>query len=105
MIDIDFFKAFNDNYGHQTGDDCIRQVSGVLSACTSHSSGIAARYGGEEFAIILSDVNKESVLEFAELLRIKVEKLAIPHMYSSISQYITISLGVHFNSDWISKVI
>jgi diguanylate cyclase (GGDEF)-like protein len=95
MIDIDFFKAFNDNYGHQAGDDCIRQVSGVLSACARRSSDIVSRYGGEEFAIILTHMEIDSVLEFAEQLRKKVEELAIPHMYSSISEYITISLGVN----------
>lgn len=95
MIDIDFFKAFNDNYGHQAGDDCIRQVAGVLSACARRSSDIVARYGGEEFAIILPHMKKESALEFAEQLRKKVEELAIPHTNSSISEYTTISLGVH----------
>lgn len=95
MIDIDFFKAFNDNYGHQAGDDCIRQVTRVFSACARHSSDIVARYGGEEFAIILTHMKKESVLEFAEQLRKRVEQLAIPHMYSSISEHITISLGVN----------
>lgn len=95
MIDIDFFKAFNDNYGHQTGDDCIRQVTRVLSACARSSSDIVARYGGEEFAIILTHMKKESVLEFAEQLRKEVEQLAIPHMYSSVSNHVTISLGVN----------
>jgi diguanylate cyclase (GGDEF)-like protein len=95
MIDIDFFKAFNDNYGHRAGDDCIRQVSGALSACARNPSDIVSRYGGEEFAVILTYKEKESVLEFAEQLRKKVEQMAIPHMYSSISKYITISLGVY----------
>lgn len=95
MIDIDFFKAFNDNYGHQAGDDCIRQVTRVLSASARSSSDIVARYGGEEFAIILTHMKKESVLEFAEQLRKEVEQLAIPHMYSSVSNHVTISLGVN----------
>lgn len=95
MIDIDFFKAFNDNYGHQAGDDCLRQVSRTLSSCAERSSDIVARYGGEEFAVILTHMKKEGVLEFAEQLRKNVEQLAIPHMYSSISQHITISLGVY----------
>ncbi|OAA84926.1 GGDEF domain-containing protein [Clostridium ljungdahlii] len=94
MIDIDFFKAFNDSYGHQAGDDCLRQVSRVLSSSARRSSDIVARYGGEEFAVVLTYMKKESVLEFAEQLRKKVEQLAIPHRYSSISNYITISLGI-----------
>lgn len=95
MIDIDFFKAFNDNYGHQAGDDCLKQVAEVLSNCARRSSDIVARYGGEEFAIILPHMEKENVLKYAERLRKKVEQLTIPHRYSSISEHLTISLGVH----------
>ena len=95
MIDIDFFKAFNDSYGHQAGDDCLRKVSQVLSSSARRSSDTVARYGGEEFAIVLTYMEKESVLEFAEQLRKRVEQLAIPHMYSSVSNYITISLGIY----------
>lgn len=95
MIDIDFFKAFNDNYGHQAGDNCIRKVSEVLSTSVSNSSHIAARYGGEEFAVILTNVGKENALKFAEQLRKSVEELAIEHMYSSVSKHVTISLGVY----------
>lgn len=95
MIDIDFFKAFNDNYGHQLGDDCIRQVAGVLLAHTKRSSDIVSRYGGEEFAIILPYMEKENALTLAEQIREMVEELAIPHEDSSISEYVTISLGVN----------
>ena len=95
MIDIDFFKAFNDSYGHQAGDDCLRKVSQVLSSSARRSSDTVARYGGEEFAVVLTHMEKESALKFAEQLRKRVEQLAIPHMYSSVSNYITISLGIH----------
>lgn len=95
MIDVDFFKAFNDSYGHQAGDDCLRKVSQVLSSSARRSSDTVARYGGEEFAIVLTYMEKESVLEFAEQLRKGVEQLAIPHMCSSVSNYITISLGIY----------
>jgi diguanylate cyclase (GGDEF)-like protein len=95
MIDIDFFKAFNDNYGHQAGDECIKQVAWVLSDCAKRSSDIVARYGGEEFAIILPQIEKANALELAEKMRSRVEKLNIPHAYSSISDYVTISLGVY----------
>lgn len=94
MIDIDLFKEFNDNYGHLAGDECIRRIAGVLSSCARRSSDTVARYGGEEFAIILPHMDKESALELAEQMRRKIEELAIPHEYSSISEYITISLGV-----------
>lgn len=95
MIDIDFFKAFNDNYGHQAGDDCIRQVAAMLSECSRRSFDIVSRYGGEEFAVILPHMDKEKALEIAERMRSRVEKLNIPHEYSSTSSYVTISLGVH----------
>ncbi len=95
MIDIDFFKEFNDNYGHQAGDDCLRQVAGLLNACTKRSSDVVARYGGDEFAVILPHMKQEEVVQFAEELRKEVLGLAIPHEYSSSSPYLTISLGVY----------
>jgi diguanylate cyclase (GGDEF)-like protein len=95
MIDVDFFKAFNDNYGHQAGDDCLRKVSEVLSCCARRSSDIVARYGGEEFAIILPYMKKVSLLEFGEKLRKGIEQLSIPHMYSQVSEHVTISLGAY----------
>lgn len=95
MIDIDLFKLFNDNYGHQAGDECIKQVAETLAATAKPFSNIVARYGGEEFAIILPGTNKEKALELAEQLRKNVEDLAIPHAYSFVSRFVTISLGVH----------
>lgn len=95
MIDIDFFKAFNDNYGHQQGDQCLRKVAAALASCMRRSSDMVARYGGEEFAVIVTHMEQEKVLEYAEQLRKSVEQLSITHMYSSVAQCITISLGVH----------
>lgn len=95
MIDIDNFKAFNDNYGHQAGDDCIKHIAEALSTCSRRSTDTVARYGGEEFGIILPYMDRESAAEFAENIRKSVEQLAIPHKYSSVSQYVTISLGVY----------
>ena len=95
MIDIDFFKAFNDNYGHQQGDECLRKVASALSSCLRRSSDMLARYGGEEFAVIITYMEEEKVVEYAEQLRKKVEQMAITHMYSSVAKCITISLGVH----------
>lgn len=94
MVDIDFFKTFNDNYGHQAGDDCIRQVAETLLSCAKRSSDIVARYGGEEFAVIFPYMEKEHVLVLAEQMRKMVAELAIAHEYSSVSEYVTISLGV-----------
>lgn len=95
MIDIDFFKAYNDSYGHQAGDECLKKIAATMSSNVRRSSDVVARYGGEEFAIILPYMKKGDALEFAEQLRIAVESLEIPHITSSVSDYITISLGVH----------
>lgn len=95
MIDIDFFKAYNDNYGHQAGDDCIRRVAETLSGCMKRASDVVARYGGDEFSVILPHMEREKALQLAENLKIKLAELAIPHNYSSVSAYVTVSIGVH----------
>lgn len=95
MIDIDFFKAFNDNYGHQAGDVCLKHVAEVLTDCAESITNSVVRYGGEEFAIILPAVEEEDAGELAEKIRCSVEALNIPHDYSDVSSCVTISLGVH----------
>lgn len=95
MIDIDFFKNFNDHYGHRAGDDCLRRVTGALSACAKRASDTLARYGGEEFAVILPYTGQAEAYSMAELMREKVEALEIPHSNSGISAYVTISIGVY----------
>lgn len=95
MIDIDLFKPYNDCYGHPAGDDCIRQVATALSDCAKRASDTVARYGGEEFVVILPFCNKDNAEFLAEQMREKVRKLKIPHAGSSVSEYVTISLGVY----------
>jgi two-component system, chemotaxis family, response regulator WspR len=94
MIDIDFFKAFNDTYGHQRGDDCLKHVATALNVSLNRPGDLTARYGGEEFAVVLSGANRLGAGAVAETLRAKVEALAIPHAGSRVSDRITISLGV-----------
>lgn len=95
MIDIDNFKAYNDIYGHQAGDNCLRQVSVVLGVVLKRPNDLLARYGGEEFAVILPDTNEEGAKNLAEVLRQAVEGLKIPHrLASQNTPVITISLGV-----------
>lgn len=94
MIDIDYFKLFNDNYGHLAGDDCIRKIAEVLSSNARRASDTVSRYGGEEFVIILPYAGKEEAVKIAERIREDVEGLEIPHEYSNVSHYVTISLGV-----------
>jgi diguanylate cyclase (GGDEF)-like protein len=95
IIDIDYFKEYNDNYGHQAGDDCVRKVAGVLTNCARCSPDTVARYGGDEFAVLLPYMDKENTYNLAEQMRRNVEKLNIEHAYSSTADHVTISLGVN----------
>ncbi|UWG98577.1 diguanylate cyclase [Dehalobacter sp. DCM] len=94
MLDIDFFKNYNDFYGHQAGDDCLKQVAGIFKGTLRRSIDCAARYGGEEFAAILPDTDISGAVFLAEEMRSKIEEQAIKHESSGISMVITVSVGV-----------
>lgn len=94
MIDIDFFKAYNDNYGHQGGDECLKAVASTLKEILKRPSDIPARYGGEEFAAILPETGAEGALKVAETIRESVESLKLPHIGSKAGSYVTVSIGV-----------
>jgi two-component system chemotaxis family response regulator WspR len=94
LIDIDFFKLYNDHYGHQKGDDCLQQVARTLEKSATRSNDLVTRYGGEEFGVILPDTGLKGALEIAEQMRVDIEGLKIEHRYTKSSGYITISLGV-----------
>jgi len=94
LIDIDFFKKYNDFYGHQAGDDCLIQVAQVIRDTTHRSNDKAARYGGEEFAIILPGTDESGAEKFANRLINKIEALNIEHEKSDVGKYVTISVGV-----------
>jgi diguanylate cyclase (GGDEF)-like protein len=93
LIDIDFFKAYNDACGHQAGDDCLRRVAKTLRDSLQRAGDLVARYGGEEFVVLLSDTGAEQALKLAEALREKIAELAIPHPAAPM-QRITISTGL-----------
>ena len=93
MLDVDFFKLYNDTYGHLAGDDCLKRVTAALLS-SLRASDFAARYGGEEFVTLLYESDKEGALVTAERIRAKVESLQIPHQSSQISPYVTVSLGM-----------
>jgi diguanylate cyclase (GGDEF)-like protein len=94
LCDIDNFKAYNDSYTHVAGDQVLKQVASVLAHVIHHSEDLVARYGGEEFAIVLPQTNAEEAMQIAEMIRFEVEQLKIPHLHSSVSQYISLSIGV-----------
>lgn len=94
MLDIDFFKQFNDFYGHPAGDACLQAVARGLDDCAKRPGDFVARYGGEEFAILLADTNMEGAVVFGETLCAAVEALNIRHEKSSISENVTASIGV-----------
>ena len=94
MIDVDHFKLFNDNYGHQAGDDCLRQLASQLESALCREQDILARYGGEEFAVILPETDIAGAKLVAERLEKAVAKLAIPHEFSSCADRVTMSIGL-----------
>ncbi len=94
LIDIDHFKAFNDQYGHQAGDDALKEVANVISLSAQRPLDFAARFGGEEFALILYGPAHEYGRELPEQLRESVRGLKIPHSASVTDQYLTVSVGV-----------
>ncbi|MGB7443687.1 MAG: PleD family two-component system response regulator [Coleofasciculaceae cyanobacterium] len=94
LCDIDFFKKYNDTYGHQGGDACLRRVADALRFCAKRSVDLVARYGGEEFAVILPNTTVEGAYQVAEEVRQVVNTLNINHAASEVSNHVTLSLGV-----------
>jgi diguanylate cyclase (GGDEF)-like protein len=94
LIDVDNFKAYNDFYGHQHGDDCLRKIAHLLQKRVQRSSDLLCRYGGEEFAVILPMSNQEKAYQLAERLRLDVAQAKLEHRASSTADYLTVSIGV-----------
>ncbi|GBG14066.1 diguanylate cyclase [Novimethylophilus kurashikiensis] len=94
MIDIDYFKQYNDHYGHIQGDNCLKQVAQVLGLAATRSRDFIARFGGEEFVLVLPETSEESAKKVAERCRELIFKEQIPHQKSQVSQLLTISMGV-----------
>ena len=94
MLDIDLFKQFNDAYGHQAGDECLRHIGTLFAGLAGRVSDLAARYGGEEFAFILPGTTREGAWTMAERIRASVEGLSIPLAAPGLSHHVTVSLGV-----------
>ena len=105
MIDVDFFKQYNDNYGHQEGDRVLQAIAKLLDKLTKRATDYCFRLGGEEFGIISLPSSKENALFFAEMIRQAVSELKIEHKYSQVSEYITVSMGlVSYNAKEIKDI-
>lgn len=94
MMDIDLFKQYNDNYGHQGGDTCLTKIAHALSSVIVRKTDFIARYGGEEFVCVLPNTDLDSAFIIAEKLRLAAVELKIPHALSSVGEFVTISAGV-----------
>jgi len=93
MLDVDWFKKFNDHYGHQAGDECLRRMALVLAGCMRRAGDLGARYGGEEFAFIAPNCDERHARNLAEKITNALQSLAIPHQLSEFG-YVTVSIGV-----------
>ncbi|WP_353932156.1 diguanylate cyclase [Okeanomitos corallinicola TIOX110] len=94
LCDIDFFKLYNDRYGHPAGDDCLRQVANAIHKAGNRPGDLVARYGGEEFVLVLPNTSATGAMQLAERIRAEVQALQIPHEKSGVNDHVTLSLGV-----------
>ena len=93
MCDVDFFKLYNDNYGHQAGDECLKAIAKTIKANINRPADLAARYGGEEFVVVLPNTDSKGAMHIAEIIRKAVKELKIVHAKSTVDKYVTLSLG------------
>jgi diguanylate cyclase (GGDEF)-like protein len=94
MIDIDYFKLFNDTYGHLAGDECLKKVAATINGIIKRPMDFAGRYGGEEFAVILPATDEQGAMTVGEKIRLTIEVAAIPHKRSYLGGVVTVSIGV-----------
>lgn len=94
LCDVDYFKQYNDTYGHPMGDRCLHAVAGAIERAVKRPADLVARYGGEEFVIVLPNTELMGAVQVAQLIQQEVRQLCIPHNSSSVSQFVTLSLGI-----------
>ena len=93
LIDIDYFKQYNDNYGHIKGDECLYQIAQCIAATMNHEKDFVARFGGEEFVVLLPEADPKKALHSALQIQQAINQLVIKHEYTDIG-YITLSMGI-----------
>jgi diguanylate cyclase (GGDEF)-like protein len=94
MIDIDFFKNYNDTYGHGEGDECLKQVAAALSECIGRVHDFIARYGGEEFIVVMPNTDESGAVAIADKMLMRIQECGIPHENSEAAGHVTVSIGV-----------
>jgi diguanylate cyclase (GGDEF)-like protein len=94
LLDVDFFKQYNDRYGHIHGDECLKKIAQCLSLAAARPRDTAARFGGEEFVVLLPETDEKAARHVAERCQRMVEKLNLPHQTSSAGKLVTVSIGV-----------
>jgi diguanylate cyclase (GGDEF)-like protein len=94
LLDVDFFKKYNDHYGHQMGDECLIRLAECFESSVRRSQDLVARYGGEEFIILLPKADRAEAIAVAERIKSQVATIAIPHEGSDVGQWVTVSQGL-----------
>ena len=94
LLDIDYFKFYNDFYGHQAGDDCLIQFAQTAAKQLKRPADLFARYGGEEFIVVLPNTNLDGEIMVADSIQQAIHDLAIPHQQSTVSNIVTVSMGI-----------
>jgi diguanylate cyclase (GGDEF)-like protein len=94
LCDVDFFKRYNDHYGHQAGDECLMQIAGALNRAARRPADLVARYGGEEFALILPNTSSIGAVRVVKKIQAEMNALQIPHLASDVSDVVTLSIGI-----------
>ncbi len=94
LFDVDYFKRYNDHYGHLAGDNCLQKIARAAKKSLQNTTDFVARYGGEEFAVVLLDTDEQETVKIAQTIQQAVQTLAIPHAQSDISPIVSISLGI-----------
>ncbi|MCC5628316.1 GGDEF domain-containing protein [Nostoc sphaeroides CHAB 2801] len=94
LCDIDYFKQYNDTYGHATGDDCLRFIAQAFKQSVKRSRDLVARYGGEEFVVILPNTASDGAFYVAQEIHKALEQLNIPHAASAVKHHVTLSIGI-----------